>query len=240
MHPSDLRRLATELADAFFVCAEKNDPVLVQAVGVSLNTAGVGDEGSLAHWWYPRSFCSHELGSTLAPQLEDFIETFHHGVVLSYFRVHKEGILKEQERIRASAAAHPSSLYPPDRDCSPVAWAAISTLDLGVLLTTAVDLIGERFGLDYVGIYLLDAEKRFVVLRAATGLEGSRRLAADHRLKVNGASTVSRCIVARRHVLVSSPTEEAAPSETSWIFGTHSEIALPLITRDVVIGALSA
>ena len=126
------------------------------------------------------------------------------------------------------------------RAAAEVARAAISTLDLGVLLTTAVDLIGERFGLDYVGIYLLDAEKRFAVLRAATGPEGRRRMARDHRLKLNGASTISRCIMDRRHLLVSGPTEDSAAPETSWIPGTHSEIALPLITRDVVIGALSA
>ena len=109
-----------------------------------------------------------------------------------------------------------------------------------MLLTTAVDLIGERFSLDYVCFYLLDAEKRFAVLRAATGPEGRRRMARDHRLKLNGASTISRCIMDRRHLLVSSPTEESAASETSWIPGTHSEVALPLITREVVIGALSA
>ena len=168
------------------------------------------------------------------------VEAYHRALFQGYCRAREANILEEQERIR-SALQHTLHRYTLQIEtAAEVARAAISTLDLGVLLTTAVDLIGERFGLDYVGIYLLDAEKRFAVLRAATGPEGRRRMARDHRLKLNGASTISRCIMDRRHLLVSGPTEESAAPETSWIPGTHSEIALPLITRDVVIGALSA
>ena len=41
----------------------------------------------------------------------------------------------------------------------------------------------------------------------------------------------------RRHLLVSGPTEDLAAPEIFWIPGTHSEIALPLITREMLSSA---
>ena len=234
-----IRRLAITEADAFFDFMTEGD-CKAQTTGLELYHAGVGDAATLRIGQVLRQFCTAYGGDDVPTKCLEDVEAYHRAVVQGYFRAREANILEEQERIR-SALQHTLHRYTLQIEtAAEVARAAISTLDLGVLLTTAVDLIGERFGLDYVGIYLLDAEKRFAVLRAATGPEGRRRMARDHRLKLNGASTISRCIMDRRHLLVSGPTEDSAAPETSWIPGTHSEVALPLITRDVVIGALSA
>lgn len=240
LRPADVKSLAAAVTTAFFDFLVDCDSKKAEFHGGQLYHAGVGDVATLRIGQVLRHFCEAHRGDDESGDCVRTLDAYYWAVVLGYFRARDANILEEQERIR-SALQHTLHRYTLQIEtAAEVARAAISTLDLGVILTTAVDLIGERFSLDYVGIYLLDAEKRSVVLRAATGLEGRRRLAADHRLKVNGASTVSRCIVARQHVLISSPAEENAAPETSWIPGTHSEIALPLITRDVVIGALSA
>jgi signal transduction histidine kinase len=167
-------------------------------------------------------------------------ESFHRAVVQGYFGASQANILAEQERIRSALQQSLHRYTLQLETAAEVARTAISTLELGTLLTTAVDLIGERFGLDYVAIYLLDEDDRYAELRAATGLEGRVRLSARHKLKANGASTVGRCLASRRHALVMARGDESAGHGASWLADTQSEIVLPLITHNKVIGALSA
>ena len=193
--PSDVRRLAITEADAFFDFIAEGDCPKAESRGAQLYHAGVGDAATLRIGQVLRQFCTTYGVDDGAANYAETIEAYHRALVQGYFRAREANILEEQERIRA-ALQHTLHRYTLQIEtAAEVARAAISTLDLGVLLTTAVDLIGERFGLDYVGIYLLDAEKRFAVLRAATGPEGRRRMARDHRLKLNGCLLyTSRCV----------------------------------------------
>ncbi len=239
LRPADVGRLAEIETDAFFEFLSKPDQRKAIDHGTHLSVAGVGDDAVLQMGRVLREFYSAYLNPGVPFEQLEAVEGYIQAVLRGYIDAREANILEEQERIRSAIQTTLQRYTLQIETAAEVARTAISTLDLGMLLTTAVDLIGERFDLDYVCFYLLDAEKRFAFLRAATGLEGRRRLTSQHKLKINGASTVSRCIVARRHMLVSSSIMQPVNQETSWIAGTQSEIALPLITREVVIGALS-
>jgi len=167
------------------------------------------------------------------------VQAFHGSLVQGYLRATEGNILEEQERIRSALQQTLHRYTLQLETAAEVARTAISTLELGNLLTTAVDLIGERFGLDYVAIYLLDQDNHYADLRAATGQEGRVRLSARHRLKANGASTVGRCLAYKQHVLMMARSDDSAEHSASWLPETQSEIVLPLITHNKVIGALS-
>lgn len=119
-----------------------------------------------------------------------------------------------------------------------VSRSATSILDTEQLIQQTVELIRERFGLYYVGLFLLDATGQWAVLRAGTGEAGRAMLARGHRLKV-GEGMIGWCIAnaqARIALDASEDMVRVAPPELS---ETRSEAALPLRSRGRVIGALT-
>jgi putative methionine-R-sulfoxide reductase with GAF domain len=119
-----------------------------------------------------------------------------------------------------------------------VSRATTSVLDPNELLRQTVDLVRERFDLYYVGLFLLDEERRFAVLHAGTGEAGQKMLARGHRLKVGGISMVGWCTANAQARIALDVGEEAVRFDNPLLPDTHSEMALPLISRGQVIGAL--
>lgn len=120
-----------------------------------------------------------------------------------------------------------------------VARATTSVLDPDQLLREVVNLARERFGLYYVGLFLLDEERRFAVLRAGTGEAGREMLARGHALEVGGDSMIGQCTFRAEARIALDVGEEAARFDNPLLPDTRSEMALPLIARGRVIGAMT-
>ncbi|HID64294.1 MAG TPA: GAF domain-containing protein [Anaerolineae bacterium] len=119
-----------------------------------------------------------------------------------------------------------------------VSRAATSVLDPDELVRQAVDLIRDRFNLYYAGLFLLDESGRWAVLRAGTGEPGRQMLKAGHKLEVGGRSMVGWCTANARARIALDVGEEAVRFDNPLLPETRSEMALPLISRGRVIGAL--
>jgi PAS domain S-box-containing protein len=122
---------------------------------------------------------------------------------------------------------------------SEVSRAASSILKLDDLLPQAVELIRARFGFYYVGIFLTDEAGRRAVLRAGTGKAGQQMLASQHWLQIGGASMISQCIVKQQARIALDVGEEALRIDNPLLPLTRSEMALPLVSRGVIIGAMT-
>ncbi|HEY75705.1 MAG TPA: GAF domain-containing protein [Thermoflexia bacterium] len=116
---------------------------------------------------------------------------------------------------------------------------ATGILDVERLISRAVELIRERFDLYYVGLFLLDESEEWAVLRAGTGEAGRRMLEAGHRLKVDGKSMIGWCIAHGEARIALDVGREAVRFDNPLLPETRSEIALPLISRGRVIGAMT-
>ncbi len=240
LRPADIKALAIEEADAFFANLEEANPRRGEQHGQKLAEAGISDDAMMRIGHVLREFCRQYRYQDCDENGFEAVEVYHRNMVQGFMYRREERILEEQERIR-SALQHTLQHYTAQLEtASEVARAATSTLDLGTLLTTSVDLIQERLNLDYVAIYLIDDDKNNAELRAATGAEGRRRLAMRHRLKAQGNSTVARSLISHEHVIVLNRTDDITRSDTSRLPWSQSEIVVPLITHDKVIGALSA
>ncbi len=119
-----------------------------------------------------------------------------------------------------------------------VAEAASSILDLDQLLPMAVDLIKEKFDLYYVGIFLVDHDRDWVGLRAGTGVPGRTMLEKNHGFKIGSESMIGQC-VAFGEPRIPERVEDAVRYINPLLPDTTAEIALPLISRGQVIGAMS-
>ncbi len=120
-----------------------------------------------------------------------------------------------------------------------ISRAATSILSLEELLPQAVELIRERLGLYYVGLFLVDDVGRWAVLRAGTGEAGRIMLERGHRLEVGGASMIGTCVATGKARIALDVGEEAVRFSNPLLPATRSEMALPLSSRGKVIGAMT-
>jgi GAF domain-containing protein/CheY-like chemotaxis protein len=132
------------------------------------------------------------------------------------------------------------------RTAAEVSRAVSSILDLDALIPQVVELVRERFDLYYAGLFLVDRlgewtdePGRWAVLRAGTGEAGQQMLERGHKLEIGGTSMIGWCVANKQARIALDVGEEAVRFDNPLLPETRSELALPLINRDQVIGALS-
>jgi GAF domain-containing protein len=114
-----------------------------------------------------------------------------------------------------------------------------TVLDLGTLLPRTVDVICEAYGFYYAGVFLLDAAGNNAVLRAGHGEAGQAMLSASHQLVVGGDSMIGSAIANREARIALDVGEEAVFFKNPHLPDTRSEMALPLIVGNAVLGAVT-
>ncbi len=119
-----------------------------------------------------------------------------------------------------------------------VAHATAATLDPQQLLEQVVSLISEYFGFYHAGIFLLDANREWAVLQAASSEGGQRMLARNHRLRVGRVGIVGYVTGRGEHRIALDVGEDAVYFDNPDMPETRSEMALPLRVRGEIIGAL--
>lgn len=120
-----------------------------------------------------------------------------------------------------------------------ISRAASSILDVDTLINTSVNLIRDQFNLYYVGLFLVDEAREWAVLRAGTGEAGRIQLEMKHRLKIGGESMIGWSIQNCKARIALDVGQEGVRFQNPILPETHSEMALPLISREEVIGALT-
>jgi GAF domain-containing protein len=119
-----------------------------------------------------------------------------------------------------------------------VATAVTSIRDLDALLDEVTGLIAARFGYYHVGIYLPDENNQALALRSASSQIGRELIGQDFRLpldEVSMATTTARTRQARVAADVRMD-EQYRPLDALSL--TQSEITLPLISGDKLMGVL--
>ncbi len=114
-----------------------------------------------------------------------------------------------------------------------------SILDIEKLLNQAVDIICDEFDFYYAGVFLLDESGEWAVLRAGRGEAGEAMLAEEHKLKVDGLSMIGAATGRREARIALDVGEEPVHFNNPHLPNTRSEMALPLIASNEVIGALT-
>lgn len=148
----------------------------------------------------------------------------------------------ERERLLANLEQRGNQL----RTAAEVSHAATGTLDAEELTQQVVDLVQARFGLYYVGLFLVDRAgewtdepDKWAVLRAGSGEAGQQMLSVGHKLEIGGASMIGWCVVNHQARIALDVGEEAVRFDNPYLPETRSEMALPLIARGRVVGAMT-
>ncbi len=115
---------------------------------------------------------------------------------------------------------------------------AANSQEMEKLLTTAVELIRERFGFYHASVFLIDESGEYAVVRASTGEAGREMLRRGHRLRVGSASTVGQAAARREPVIINDTTKSEIHHPNPLLPETRAEAALPLIAGERLIGVL--
>ncbi len=116
--------------------------------------------------------------------------------------------------------------------------AVSSILEVDDLISQVVDLIRQRFGLYYVGLFMVDETRQWAVLRAGTGQAGQTMLERGHRIRV-GEGMIGWSIANAESRSAAAAEEDMVRRATAELPDTRSEAALPLRSRGQVLGAFT-
>ena len=120
-----------------------------------------------------------------------------------------------------------------------VGRVAASSLDPEQLLAKVIPLIPERFGYYFAAIYLVDPSGKWAELKEATGEAGRVLKQNHHRLEISGKNMVGTAIRESSPRIAQIASEEKQRFENPLLPYTRSEMALPLMVGDRVLGALN-
>ncbi len=197
--------------------------------------------------------CAYYLSKAVSDPIQDLISTFNKieqgdlkqrvpvtatdelGIVTMQFnrmlaRLETfQGTLEQQvvERTRQLAATNE------------VGRAAASSLDPDQLLARVIPLFHEQFGYYFAAIYLLDPSGKWAELKEATGEAGRVLKQNRHRHEVMGRSMVGAAIRERSPRIAQVASQDQQRYENPLLPYTRSEVALPLMVGDRILGALN-
>jgi len=120
-----------------------------------------------------------------------------------------------------------------------VARAITSIFDMDQLLRRTVELIRDRFGFYHAGIFLLDETGEWAVLQEATGEAGAQMKAQGHRLPVGETSMVGWTALHHEPRVALYADEDAIRFANPLLPYTRSEMALPMMIGDRLLGVLN-
>ncbi len=117
--------------------------------------------------------------------------------------------------------------------------SAISSIrSLDELLPRITELISRQFGYYHAGIFLNDENNEFAVLGAANSEGGTRMLDRGHKLRIGEQGIVGYATSTGKARIALDVGEDAAYFDNPDMPETRSEMALPLISSETILGAL--
>lgn len=119
-----------------------------------------------------------------------------------------------------------------------VAHQAATIQDLDKLLRHTVNLISEQFGFYHVGIYLTNQRGDYINLEAASSEGGKRLLERGYRLRVGMEGIIGFVAAEKKPRISLDVSKDPMFVNSPDLAKTRSELSLPLIVRNRVIGVL--
>jgi len=119
-----------------------------------------------------------------------------------------------------------------------VTQSITSIRDLQDLLPRLAAVISDKFGFYHVGIFLLDEISEYAILIAANSAGGQIMLARNHRLRVGEEGIVGYAAATGKPRLALDVGQDAVYFNNPDLPETHSEMSLPLISKNIIVGVL--
>jgi GAF domain-containing protein/HAMP domain-containing protein len=165
-----------------------------------------------------------ELG-LLADTFNNMTQRLRHQIETQEQTIQQRTAALQRQARQLEAAAH-------------VGRAASASLDLAALMADAVNLIRDQFGYYHASIFLLDNAGEYAVVRESTGDVGRIMKERPHKLAVGSNSLVGWATQNRAARVALNVGQDAVHFNNPLLPHTQSEVALPLVSQSILLGAL--
>lgn len=113
-----------------------------------------------------------------------------------------------------------------------------STLSINTIFTRTVNLISDRLGFYFTGIYEIDEDRFHAVLREGTGGAGEAMKIQKHRVAVGSQTLIGQAAETGETVLANDVINEPLYQPNPLLLDTQSEIAIPLKVGGTILGVI--
>lgn len=213
VHPDDLERVAREVAE-----------YSAQGVSRFRQEYRIVTPDGKVRWTDDQTVVERDANGN---------STHYQGIVIDVTERKQAEV--ERERLLSDLVRRRTQLL----TATEISKSASTILDPAELIGQTVNLIQDRFGFYYVGLFLVDSTGGYAELHAGSGEAGSRMLQEGHKLAVGGESMIGRCVAHGEARIALDVGEESVRFENPYLPQTRSEMALPLNSRGECIGALT-
>jgi GAF domain-containing protein len=124
------------------------------------------------------------------------------------------------------------------RAASYIARQTAEVTDLSVLLNTVANLVTDQFGFYHTGVFLINETGDEAVLQAASSEGGQRMIERGHSLSVGTRGIVGYVAAQKKPRIALDVGGDAVFFNNPDLPMTRSELALPLLIRNRVVGVL--
>jgi GAF domain-containing protein len=124
------------------------------------------------------------------------------------------------------------------RATSYIARKTAEVQDLASLLSTVARLVTDQFGFYHTGIFLINETGDHVILQAASSEGGQRMIERGHSLRVGTQGIVGYVAAQKKPRIALDVGTDAVFFNNPDLPMTRSEVALPLLIRNRVLGVL--
>ena len=119
-----------------------------------------------------------------------------------------------------------------------VSRAVAGSLNPNELLAQAVNLIRDRFGYYHASVFLLDETGQNAIVRESTGAIGQLLKERQHTLAVGSQSIIGYVTAQRKARIALEVVQDITYFKNPLLPDTQSEIGIPLLVGDRLLGAL--
>ncbi|HEX2981740.1 MAG TPA: GAF domain-containing protein, partial [Anaerolineaceae bacterium] len=126
------------------------------------------------------------------------------------------------------------------RAATDVAQVVTSTIDRKDMLKQTVELLCERFYIDFAGIYLLDSSKTFFSEKETAGRLRDRDRREGMGMRIRTQSIFGKAIASKQPQLALAPSDEGDEHPDNLLPDTLSGIVIPITMGDEILGLLEA
>ena len=124
------------------------------------------------------------------------------------------------------------------RTVAEVSRSAAAIPEQDRLMNVLTNLISAQLGYYHIGIFLLDEPREYAILSASNSEGGKRMLARGHRLQVGRQGMVGYATSSGKPRIALDVGADAVFFNNPDLPETRSEMSLPLIVNEAIIGAL--
>lgn len=133
------------------------------------------------------------------------------------------GLVKKADQLRAA---------------SYIAHQTAELQDMELILKAVVNLITDQFGYYHTGIFLMNESGNEVVLQAASSEGGKQMIEKGYAVKVANQGSVGYAAAQKKASIMLDIGPDAVSFRNTDLPMTRSEVAIPLLTRNKVLGII--